>query len=254
MEAFDTTALVEFYIRGQALRYWSSKENWDQRSIIDQSFFMTVIEEYRIETVLDIGCAAGYTACEIASKNEGVLIDAIDVLAPAVQLAHSNLRQFYTDVFQSRRVNFLVRDWRNLDGLPRSSYDLLLSVGSSLHHEERRCIPDLINYWRSHIRSSGIFVVEQRNYDLLFRERPTEISTSFGGRCFLKYRGEHKLEFTYPDFDGSKFARIECELFFEDELLRIIGSKGFEHLSTSYDYGEGTFEKSTWCQYIFRKI
>jgi SAM-dependent methyltransferase len=134
-------------------------------------------------------------------------------------------------------------------------FDAAICLGSSLHHVDEAGVAQLFQSVGSVLNHGGKFVVEQRNYERLFKERPTAINHPCGWRYTLEYPDSRTVIFYLRDEYRGLNTSAATTITFEDEVLEIARDCGYQLCERYLDYGKhADREQSWWIQYVFEKF
>lgn len=135
---------------------------------------------------------------------------------------------------------------------PTTPFDAALCLGGSLHHTDQTGVCELFSNIRSILRRGGLFVVEQRNYEKLFAERPKTMTHPCGWIYNLTIVEPCTISFHLVDTNRGIDVQCECIATFERELLLIAERAGFGIKAAFLEHGR-THERAnaSWIQFIF---
>jgi SAM-dependent methyltransferase len=137
--------------------------------------------------------------------------------------------------------------------LKHANFDAALCLGGSLHHTDQLGVAELFGNVGSILAEGGLFIVEQRNYDRLFEERPQVTTHPCGWKYELRYQEPRTLYFHLTDVERDIDVNFQGIITFEQELLDIAREQGFNLEQKFFDYGStGGQEQATWIEYVFR--
>jgi ribosomal protein L3 glutamine methyltransferase len=173
--------------------------------------FQPWIEAHRVRRILDVGTGSGAIALACAMAFPKGRVDAVDVSAPALQVARRNvrrlglqkrvrlLRSHYFDAVRGRRYDIIVSNppyvgRAEIARLPRE-YRHEPRLGLAAGADGLDSVRAIFSAARRHLRRDGILVVEVGNTeDRLLRTFPTlpfvwpEIAMGGGGVFLLRAR------------------------------------------------------------------
>jgi ribosomal protein L3 glutamine methyltransferase len=173
--------------------------------------FQPWVEARRVRRILDVGTGAGAIALACAMAFPKGLVDAVDISAPALQVARRNVRRLglqkrvrvlrsdYFDAVRGRRYDIIVSNppyvgRAEIARLPREyRHEPLLGLAAGADGLDS--VRAIFSAARRHLRRDGILVVEVGNTeDMLLRTFPTlpfvwpEIAMGGGGVFLLRAR------------------------------------------------------------------
>lgn len=236
----------QFYSSGGALHLWDDKGAWQIRSTVEDGFYVTLLQRENVFKVLDIAAASGYHAIQLAKA--GFNVSASDGLPEFVDAGVKNQTEINTF------FPFICVPWSELHPslFPGGAFDAVLCLGGSLHHVHLQGVYSLFLKIKSLLRNKGVFVVEQRNYERFFTEKPSEVSHPCGWKYHMRYHEPRTIEFTLKDPIRNIDASCTCTVTFESELIGIASDTGFTLKDCYYDYGKcSSKESASWIQYVF---
>jgi ribosomal protein L3 glutamine methyltransferase len=169
------------------------------------------VDAHRVRRILDVGTGSGAIALACAMAFPKGRVDAVDVSAPALQVARRNvrrlglqkrvrvLRSHYFDAVRGRRYDIIVSNppyvgRAEIARLPRE-YRHEPRLGLAAGADGLDSVRAIFSAARRHLRRDGILVVEVGNTeDMLLRTFPTlpfvwpEIAMGGGGVFLLRAR------------------------------------------------------------------
>ena len=238
--------LEGFYGAEGALKLWDDKAAWQLRAAYEGSFYKDILRQDGAKRVIDIAAASGFHA--IALSQAGFSVTATDGLAAFVQAGILNQIETKTN------FPFLHLPWSALtpQTFGETPFDAALCLGGSLHHTNQAGVLEMFSNISSILRRGGLFVVEQRNYEKLFAERPKTMTHPCGWTYNLTFVEPYTIGFHLVDTKRSLDVRCECIATFERELLLIAKRAGFGIKATFFDHGK-THERTnaSWIEFIF---
>ena len=137
--------------------------SWEERLAREGDFFARVFDESGARLVLDAACGTGMHA--IAFARAGRDCTGADLSPVMVEKARQNARSAGVP------VRFEVAGFGELSSRIGGSFDAVTCIGNSLPHllddaSLRACFTDFAGL----LKSGGILVIQNRNYDRLLRE------------------------------------------------------------------------------------
>lgn len=241
--------LNSFYSSGGALKLWDDKEAWRLRAVEEGSFYQELLTKHGVRTILDTAAASGFHSVRLVQA--GFSVVAVDGLRDFVDAGINNQKELKI-TFPFRHVR-----WNELKAqiLPESPFDCALCLGGSLHHTDMKGISELFSNTRKLLSEGGIFVVEQRNYERLFSERPSVATHPCGWTYTLEYHDPHTIYFHLKDPKRGINVRFEGLITIEKELLPISQANGFTLVSSHFDHGrKQNREEASWIEYVFKAV
>jgi SAM-dependent methyltransferase len=241
--------LEGFYSTGGALELWNDKEAWRLRAAHEGSFYKDILNKEGAKRVLDTAAAAGFHA--IGLSQAGFSVTAADGLSAFVEAGRRN--QFDSN----SHFPFVNLRWSELtpQAFAQAPFDAALCLGGSLHHTDKAGVAELFVNVRTLLRPGGIFVVEQRNYEQLFTDRPKVSNHPCGWTYNLEFVEPRTVFFHLMDITRGINVRCECIVTFERELLEISERAGFRVKASFFDFGKTVErENASWIQFIFEAV
>jgi SAM-dependent methyltransferase len=242
----STKDLATFYTCGGALKLWDDKEAWKIRASVEDGFYVKYLQQKNTFKILDIAAASGYHAIQLSLA--GFSVTATDGLQEFVDAGLSNQREART-FFPFSRVL-----WSDLHPalFNHEKFDAVLCLGGSLHHTELSGVQEIFANVARLLRPGGIFLIEQRNYERFFRDKPSLIPHPCGWTYHVEYEDPRTIVFTVKDSTRLVDARCACTVTFEHELYSIASETGFIIKDLFFDYGKCSVkENASWIQYAF---
>jgi 2-polyprenyl-3-methyl-5-hydroxy-6-metoxy-1,4-benzoquinol methylase len=246
VSASASPELEQFYLTGGALKLWDDKDAWNTRAAVEDGFYVRLLQQENAFKILDVAAASGYHAIELARV--GFSVAATDGLQQFVDAGLCNQRAANT-FFPFKQAL-----WSELSPalFQGETFDAVLCLGGSLHHTHLQGVQELFTNVKSLLKPEGIFVVEQRNYERFFLEKPHEIPHPCGWKYRMDYEEPRTIFYTLTDPTRLIAATCKCTVTFEHELFGIASETGFRIKNISYDYGRCSVkEESSWIHYTF---
>jgi SAM-dependent methyltransferase len=238
-----------FYGLGKAWMLWDDKGAWKIREGVEGCFYADLLRKHHVHSVIDVSAASGFHAITLARA--GFVTAATDGFDGFVEAGERNVRESQLE------IPFMRAAWSELPrvGMRLGSFDAAICLGSSLHHADSAGVDELFLNIGSVLNPSGKFIVEQRNYESLFRERPTLIDHPCGWRYTLDYPDAHTVVFHLEDDKRGLNTSTATTITFEHEVLQIAKGRGYALCEQYFDYGKHSDrEQSWWIQYVFERF
>jgi SAM-dependent methyltransferase len=240
--------LTAFYGEGKAWMLWDDKEAWAIRSQVEGSFYADLLRKHAVCSVIDVAAASGFHVINLALA--GFSAAAVDGFEGFVAAGRRNVEDAML------RIPFRKVLWGDLsaDAGALGSFDSALCLGSSLHHTDGQGVAELFRNVRRLLNPGGKFIVEQRNYERLFRERPHRLDHPCGWSYSIDYPDSRTVMFHLKDARRGLNTSTATTITLEDELLSIANQAGYILSERYLDYGKRSDrEQSWWIQYVFEK-
>lgn len=178
-------------------------------------------EKLKVKSVLDIGTGTGLLALMLAQKNDGVLIDAIEIDKDAAEQAKDNA----TSSLWKERINIIDADIKSFSF--SSKYDTIISnppfyeyelrseneKKNVAHHSENLTLQELVNIIKNNLDQNGVFFLllpYKRNEEIkkLFKDHQLHISKMIFVRQSVKHdyfrlflKGDFNVQEKETEFD-----------------------------------------------------
>lgn len=241
--------LEAFYGLGGALKLWDDKEAWRIRVEEEGSFYYDLLRRLGVTSVIDLAAASGFHPIHLSLA--GFQVTAVDGFEPFVTAGIAN-QKAYNCYFP-----FLAMSWNKLATLKDSSrrYDAALCLGASLHHTDQAGVIQLLRDTKTLLRPQGLFIIEQRNYEKLFSERPSHAQHPCGWRYGLVYREPRTLYFHLQDEARGININFQGNVTFQTELIALAEQEGYQLIETHYNHGRlRDASEAGWIEYVFRAL
>lgn len=194
--------------------------NPNQVSIIES-------EMHPSSKILDIGCATGNLAIEIAKK--GMQVNAFDLDAQMIELAKQKLN--------SEAINFRVSNMLNIStDYAHQQFSGVICFGNTLVHlTNKNLIEDFIKAVNSLLKNGGKFILQILNYDYILNEKITELPVIENDKIKFVRKYEFMenglLNFiTHLTIKENKQVidnQIELLPITKNEIIKILADQGF---------------------------
>jgi SAM-dependent methyltransferase len=208
---------------------------------------VSLFEEYGVRRVLDAACGTGHHA--IALAQEGYQVVGADLSAPMIEKAGENAAAHGVD------VEFTVAGLGEYAALGRT-FDAAICLGNSLPHLlSETSVSEALADFAAVLRSGGLLVIQNRNFDRVWRERERFISPqSFrdgeGEWLFVRFYDfyEESLAFNMlrlrrrPDGWAQDVESTELRPIFEQDLASALAATGFGPVSLLGGYDGAPFD------------
>ncbi len=168
--------------------------DWGARLAAEGPFLNSLLEEVRARRVLDAACGSGGHALWLA--RQGYEVAGADVSPVMIALAQQKA------VTAGLDVSFAVSDLVNLRPVnlqPSTIYDAVLCLGNSLPHVPTQAgLVAALREMAGALRSGGLLVLQNLNYDLRWRTQPRWFMAQGG-----VLDGQEVLVWRFADYDLS---------------------------------------------------
>ena len=222
--------------------------NWENRLAFEMPFLTRRLTAAGAHRVLDVACGTGQHA--IALARAGYQVTGADLSGAMIATARQNSAESGVD------VEFIQAGFGQLAGQMDGDYDALFCLGNSLPHAlTRDTLNAAIHDFRSVLRPGGLLIVQNRNFDLVWRTRerfmPPEVHRE-GNRewIFFRFYDFHDETITFhvntlqktPAGWSSSVDSTELRSIFEDEIVSILAEAGFAHIERLGGLAEKPFD------------
>lgn len=210
----------------------------------ESEFFRKVFSEHDVDTVLDCACGTGQHV--IIFEKIGFNAKGSDISSSMIKQAKKNARK------RNVKTEFTVTDFRNLAENFDESFDAIVCLGNSLPHlsgddEVKKALGEIYEI----LNDAGVLILEQRNFDLLLKEKKRFFPVSFrDDEVFfyvLDYFSE-KIVFNVVNIqtDSENFEVHTAEYYplKEEKIKELLKEVGFKNLREYGDYQFGKFHKN----------
>jgi glycine/sarcosine N-methyltransferase len=189
------------------------------------SFVESQLTELPGKQILDIGCATGELAFQLAEK--GAQVTGIDLNEQLLDQARENIPQ--------SNLNFQEGDMLNLEqDFKPDEFDGLLCFGNTLVHLQGLTdMRKLIFSANRLLKSGGHFLLQVLNYDHILEEKVTELPVIETEAIRFTRRYEHSPDSRLIHFNTELYLKSENETISNSTTLFALKSKELHHLLTT---------------------
>lgn len=213
---------------------WDELIDWESRAVSEGAFFIDVLREHNVKTVLDVATGTGFHSVRLLQAGfEVVSADGSqDMLVQAFENANRN-------GYIMRTVQ---ADWRWLNRDVHGVYDAIICLGNSFTHmfSERDRRKALAEYYAM-LKHDGILILDQRNYDRIldrgFSSKHTYYYCGEDVRAEPEHIDEGLARFRYDFPDGSTY-HLNMFPLRKDYVRRLMQEVGFQRIDTYGDFHE----------------
>jgi glycine/sarcosine N-methyltransferase len=191
--SMETLNSTEFYNR--LARAFDVMTDWQSRLALEMPFLQRTMNRYGVKSVLDAACGTGWHSIALAQK--GYAAAGCDASPAMIERARENAAQSRVN------VRFEVADFTRLGVFPKT-FDAILCLGNSLPHLlSQEALIDALGAMRARLRSGGVVILHNLNYDLRLEKKPR----------FFSANGEaDALVWRFADY-GPEFITFHTALF-----------------------------------------
>jgi len=216
------------------VRKWDELIDWDARATSEGDFFINIMKERGVRSVLDVATGTGFHSIRLLKA--GFEVTSADGSPEMLAQAFEN----------ARRAGFIMRtvhaDWRWLSRDIHTQYDAVICLGNSLTHlfseQDRR--KALAEFYAA-LNHDGVLILDQRNYDSI-------LDTGFTSKHVFYYCGDNvTAEPEYVDEGLARFryhfpdnSEYHLNMFpLRKEYVRhLMTQVGFQQVKTYADFQE----------------
>lgn len=240
-------------------RRWPDFVDPSKRLVKEAPFLKSLINRYgtrALDTAMGIGCESVF----LAKCGSQVTGNEISSSFRRIAVARARL--------ENAPMKVTAIDWRNLAKVFDSdSFDVVLLLGNSLclMQELADRQATVINL-KNVCRRGGAVVVDQRNFDYMFRERERILAGYFRYNTEAIYCGSRvvgypvdidlsRVRFAYEDVESKTLlGHLDMHPFLERELVDIFENEGFILDTSLSDFHQKPFDQnSDFFIHVFRK-
>lgn len=225
---------TEEYVAGFVDK-WDQLIDWRGRYQSEGRFFVDLLHEHGVGTVLDVATGTGFHSVRLLEA--GFETASADGSAEMLAKAFENARSF-----NNHLLRVVQADWRRLRRDVRYSYDAVICLGNSFTHlfsegDRRKALAEFY----AALEPDGILVLDQRNYDAI-------LDTGFSSTHRYYYCGESvraepeyvdeglaRFRYTFPDDSEYYLNMFPLR---KDYTRRLLLEAGFTHVDTYGDFQE----------------
>ena len=165
METLNST---EFYNR--LAKAFDVMTDWKSRLAYEMPFIRRTLNQHNVRTLLDVACGTGWHS--IALAQEGCKVLGCDASPAMIERARTNAAQAGVN------VRFEVFDFTHLDKFSET-FEAILCLGNSLPHLlSQQALVKALRQMRARLKSGGVVVLHNLNYDLRLRTKPRFFSAN----------------------------------------------------------------------------
>jgi len=185
--------------------------------------------------ILDVGCATGDIAIELAKS--GYAVTGIDLNSRMISIAKSKI-----DVAQYK-IEFHVMNMLDIDRL--GMFDLVLCFGNTLPHLQSEAeVNEFFSAANGCIPENGAFIFQILNYDKILSEGKIEFRTVEAGPFIFRrnytFRNDGLISFNI-EFEDRKTGRVYSDStnllpLRRGRLLGLLENTGFRAINVYSDY------------------
>jgi len=196
MEPLPST---EFYDR--LARAFDVMTDWQSRLAHEMPFLRDTLDRHGARNILDAACGTGWHAIALAQK--GYRTAGCDASPVMIEQARANASKARVP------VRFEVADFARM-GVFSEIFDAVLCLGNSLPHLlSREALVDALEHMQGRLRSGGLLILHNLNYDLRVKKQPRFFSANGSGDALVWRFADYGPE--YITFHTALFERKGAE-------------------------------------------
>lgn len=200
----DTLSSTEFYDR--LARVFDVMTDWRARLAFEMPFLRQTLDRYHARSVLDVACGTGWHV--IALAQAGFAAAGCDASAAMIERARANARQAQVE------ARFEVAELSNLGAPFGGTFDAVLCLGNSLPHLlSQEALASALKQMRSRLRSGGVMILHNLNYDLRVKTQPRFFAPSGNADVLVWRFADYAPEASEPEAKEPGFITFHTALF-----------------------------------------
>lgn len=218
---------------------WDELIDWDGRAASEGEFFIEKLREQGVKKVLDVATGTGFHSVQLLRA--GFEVTSVDGSPMMLAKAFENARK------RGYILRTVQADWRWLSDSVYDRYDAVICLGNSFTHlhednDRRKALAEFY----SALRTNGILVLDQRNYDALLDHQVKPSHNFYYCGDDVRAEPEHiddsLARFKYSFSDGSAFHlnMFPLRKAYVQSLMREVG---FQTIESFGDFKE-TYRES----------
>ena len=221
--------------------------DWEGRLHHELPFFLSLFERHAVRCVLDAACGTGHHA--IALAREGYQVVGADLSAPMIEKANANAADFGID------VQFTVAGLGGYAALGQT-FDAAICLGNSLPHLlSEAAVEDALADFAAVLRPGGLLVIQNRNFDRVWRERdrfmsPQTFRDAEREWIFVRFYDFHQESLTFNMLRLRRTAEgwaqdirsTELRPIFGQDLALALAAAGFGPITLLGSYDGSPFD------------
>lgn len=201
-----------------------------QYQSIQLQFVKNELQELNHKRILDIGCATGELAFQLAK--EGAKVTGIDLNNDLLQQAKSN-KNHPNLHFQSGNMLELKTDF------PHNLLDAVLCFGNTLVHlTDIELIKEMLEGVFTVLKPGGKFLIQILNYDYILDEKVTELPLIETENIRFIRNYEFERNSSVIDFQTHLYLKMEKETISNKTSLLALKSSDLNDLLTNAGFSE----------------
>jgi glycine/sarcosine N-methyltransferase len=194
---------TEFYDR--LAEFFDVMTDWPSRLAVELPFIEATLQKHGAQSVLDCACGTGGHA--IALAQHAYRVTGSDISAAMIARANANAQRAGVE------IPFVTARFQELFSKFPAKFDAIVCLGNSLPHvlTEAAALESLLNM-RVCLRSGGVLILHQLNYDKRWEEKPRWFAVNAG-----TLQARETLVWRFADYDAAeRMITFNIALFAKD--------------------------------------
>ncbi|MCS4502897.1 class I SAM-dependent methyltransferase [Arhodomonas aquaeolei] len=233
IEVRESEHYQQEYIEGFVDK-WDELIDWDSRAESEGDFFIDLLRERGVKSVLDVATGTGFHSVRLLEA--GFEVVSCDGSPEMLAKAFENGRQ------RGHILRTVQVDWRWLNRDIHCHYDAVICLGNSFthlfsEHDRRKALAEFY----ATLKHDGVLILDQRNYDAI-------LDVGYSSKHTFYYCGDHVS--VYPEHMDDGLARFKYEFndgsvyhlnmfpLRKEYTRRLMHEVGFQHIDTYGDFQE----------------
>ncbi|MFB4205345.1 Glycine/sarcosine N-methyltransferase [wastewater metagenome] len=233
IEVRESEHYQQEYIEGFVDK-WDELIDWDSRAESEGDFFIDLLRERGVKSVLDVATGTGFHSVRLLEA--GFEVVSCDGSPEMLAKAFENGRQ------RGHILRTVQVDWRWLNRDIHCHYDAVICLGNSFthlfsEHDRRKALAEFY----ATLKHDGVLILDQRNYDAI-------LDVGYSSKHTFYYCGDHVsvhpehmddglARFKYEFNDGSVY-HLNMFPLRKEYTRRLMHEVGFQHIDTYGDFQE----------------
>lgn len=213
---------------------WDQLIDWDARAKSEGDFFIDLLRERGVSTVLDVATGTGYHSVQLIKA--GFHVVSVDGSIEMLARAFENGRR------HDQILKTVHADWRWLNREIHGKYDAVICLGNSFTHlfaepDRRKALAEFY----AALKHDGVLVLDQRNYDGILDEGFDSKHTYYYCGENVSAEPEHvddglaRFRYGFPDGSIYHLNMFPLRREYMRQLMREVG---FQRIKTYGDFKE----------------
>ncbi|HKJ94661.1 MAG TPA: class I SAM-dependent methyltransferase [Gammaproteobacteria bacterium] len=233
VECRETDHYQQEYIEGFVDK-WDQLIDWESRAKSEGDFFIDVLRDRGVESVLDVATGTGFHSVRLIEA--GFEVVSCDGSPEMLAKAFENGRE------RGHIVRTVQVDWRWLNQDIHGHYDAIICLGNSFTHlfsenDRRKALAEFY----ATLKHDGVLILDQRNYDAILDHGYSSSHTFYYCGDNISVYPEHvddgltRFRYAFPD---ESVYHLNMFPLRKDYTRRLMKEVGFQSVSTFGDFQE----------------